>query len=130
MNKKIIVTTDNIFADLGLADSEEMKIRSDLMSEVVKIIRNSDLPQKEIAAILGITAPKVSALMRGKISDFSNDTLMSYLTLLGCNVEIKVSTQRPVSRFIKRGVMKVKKTAMRQKNTKLKVRRKKIKSRA
>lgn len=126
MKEKVFVSRDNVFADLGLADSEEMKIRSDLMSEVVKIIRNSGISQKEIAAILGVTAPKVSALMSGKINDFSNATLMNYLTLLGCNVEIKVFTQRPISKSIKRGVMKVKKAAMRQRNAKPKVRRKKV----
>lgn len=128
MKKKIHITIDNVFADLGLADSEEMKIRSDLMSEVVKIIRNSGIPQKEIAIILGITSPKVSALMSGKINDFSNDTLMNYLTLLGCNIEIKVSPQRRISKTVERGVMKVKKSAIRQKNNKLKAVRKKIKN--
>lgn len=129
MKEKVFVSKDSVFADLGLADSEEMEIRSDLMSEVVKIIRNSGIPQKEIATILGVSAPKVSALMSGKINDFSNDTLMSYLTSLGCNVEIKVIAQRPGSKLIKRGIMKVKKSATRQKYTKPSVRRKKIKSR-
>ena len=128
MEKTVFLSTDNVFADLGLVDSEEMKIRSDLMSEVVNIIRKSGIPQKEIATILGISAPKVSALMSGKINDFSNDTLMNYLTLLGCNIEIKVSSQRRVSKTVKRGVMKVKKSAIKQKNTKLKEVRKKIKS--
>jgi predicted XRE-type DNA-binding protein len=105
-----------------------MRTRSDLMSEVVSIIRNSGLHQKEIAVILGISEPKVSALMSGKINDFSNDTLMNYLMLLGCNVEIKVLAQRRVSKSVARGVMKVKKSPIRQKKTNSKVRRKKIKS--
>ncbi len=131
MRGKVFITTDDIFADLGLKNAEELRTRSDLMSEVVSIIRNSGLSQKEIAKILKISAPKVSALMTGKINDFSNDTLMNYLTLLGCNVEIKVSSQRrPVSKSIKRGVMKVKKTTIRQKNTQPRVRRKKVKSKA
>ncbi|HWY36802.1 MAG TPA: helix-turn-helix transcriptional regulator, partial [Nitrosopumilaceae archaeon] len=76
MKEKIFISTDNVFSDFGLEDSDEMKTRSDLMSEVVSIIRNSGVPQKEFAAILGISTPKVSALMSGKINDFSNDTLM------------------------------------------------------
>jgi predicted XRE-type DNA-binding protein len=129
MKEKVFISRDNVFADLGLVDSEEMKIRSDLMSEVVNMIRNKGLPQKEIAAILGITAPKVSALMSGKINDFSNDTLMNYLTLLGCNIEIKIFTKGAVSKSIKRGAMKVKKSSTRQKYIKPKARRKRIKSR-
>jgi predicted XRE-type DNA-binding protein len=122
MKEQTSISTDNIFADLGLKNAEELKARSDLMSEVVTIIRNSGLSQKEIAAILGISAPKVSALMTGKINDFSNDTLVHYLTLLGCNVEIRVMPQRRVtSRAMKRGRIHVKRPVM--------SRRRRIKSR-
>ncbi len=121
MKEKKFVTTDNIFADLGLDDFDEMVTRSDLMSEVVSLIRKSDLTQKEIAVILGISAPKVSALMTGKINDFSNDTLVSYLTLLGCNVEIRVLPQRRVSKSIKRGEIKVKRSTIRKRRAKTKV---------
>ena len=115
MKKKVFITTDNIFADLGLENAEELRARSDLMSEVVSLIRNSGLSQKEIAGILEISAPKVSALMTGKINDFSNDTLVHYLTLLGCNVEIRVIPQHRVSRAIKRGKVHVKRPAMMKK---------------
>ena len=121
MREKVFVTTDNIFADLGLKNAEELRARSDLMSEVVSLIRNSGLTQKEIAGILGISAPKVSALMTGKINDFSNDTLVNYLTLLGCNVEIRVLPQRRVSRSVKRGGVIVKRQSIRRRRSKTKV---------
>ena len=121
MREKVFVTMDNIFADLGLKNAEELKARSDLISEVVAIIRNSGLSQKEIAEILKISAPKVSALMTGKINDFSNDTLVNYLTLLGCNVEIRVLPQRRVSRSAKRGEVKVKRTSVRRRRAKTRV---------
>ena len=117
MKDKMIVSTDNIFDDLGLSDSQEMQTRSDLMSEVVNIIRKSDLPQKEIAKLLEISAPKVSSLMSGKINDFSNDTLMNYLTLLGCNIEIRIVPKHRVSKSGKRGKMKVKRPATRRRKT-------------
>ena len=113
MKEKEPITTDNIFADLGLEDADEMITRSDLLSEVVSLIRNSHLTQKEIARILGISAPKVSALMTGKINDFSNETLMSYLALLGCNIEIRVMPKRRVSKSVKRGAIQVKRYARR-----------------
>lgn len=80
--KKLLISTDNIFEDLNLKNPKELKARSDLMSEVVSTIRNSEFAQKEIAKILGISAPKVSALLKGKINDFSNEILVHYLTLL------------------------------------------------
>jgi predicted XRE-type DNA-binding protein len=121
MKRKITVSTDDIFADLGLADSKEIRIRSDLLSEVVALIRSIGLPQKEVAAILGISAPKISALMTGKINDFSNDTLMNYLLLLGCNVEIKVLTPPASNTSIKKGIMQVKKTSVRRRRATSKV---------
>lgn len=116
MKEKDFVTTDNVFDDLGLDDSVEMITRSDLMSEVVNLIRKSGLSQKEIAGILGISAPKVSSLMTGKINDFSNDTLLNYLTLLGCNIEIKVVPQRRISKSVKRGTMTLRKQRVRRRS--------------
>ncbi|MBS0621087.1 MAG: XRE family transcriptional regulator [Verrucomicrobia bacterium] len=101
------LTTDNIFDDLGLKDDQEMLLRSDLMSEVVHIIRKSGLPQKEIASMLHISQPKVSALMSGKIHDFSTDTLMHYLTLLGCNIEIRLQPKQQLRSSSKRGLMTI-----------------------
>jgi predicted XRE-type DNA-binding protein len=115
------LSTDNIFADLGLKNAEKLRARSDLMSEVVTIIRKSGLSQKEIAEILKISAPKVSALMTGKINDFSNDTLVHYLTLLGCNVEIRVMPQRRISRSMKRGRVNVKRSVTRRRRAKARV---------
>jgi predicted XRE-type DNA-binding protein len=109
MSKKFFVSKDNVFEDLGLDDSEEMRARSDLLSEVVYIIRKSGLPQKEVAVILNISQPKTSALLSGKINDFSTDTLMQYLTLLGCCVEIRVQPRHRLSRTVKRGKMVVQK---------------------
>ncbi len=109
MKGEFLVSTDNIFADLGLDDSDEMRARSDLTSEVVHIIRTSGLPQKEIALILGISEPKVSSLMKGKINDFSTDTLMQYLTKVGCKVKISVEASRRLFRSVKRGFVTVKK---------------------
>jgi predicted XRE-type DNA-binding protein len=111
MKKAPFISEENIFSDLLLSDCEEMKVRSDLMSEVVNIIRKSGMTQVKIAKVLGISAPKVSALMNGKINDFSNDSLMTYLTLLGCNIEIKLLPQRRSSKPIKRGAMKIKRVS-------------------
>lgn len=118
MKEKNMISTDNIFADLELDDSEEMRARSDLLSEVVLLIRKSGLPQKEIAAILDISAPKVSALMAGKINDFSTDTLMQYLTLLGCNIEIRVRPRHRLARTVKKGNLTVQRnSSIRRKRT-------------
>ena len=108
------VTEGNVFEDLGLEDSAELTARSDLLSEINQLIRNSGIPQKEIAKILHITPSKVSMLMTGKLSAFSADSLMRYLTLLGCSVEIKVQSRPIVNRPIRRGNMVVRRNRPRK----------------
>ena len=90
-NKKeeIFVTHDNIFADLGLENADELLVRSELLSEISQHIKSSKLSQKEIAKILGISQPKISMLVSGKLSAFSADTLMRYLNLLGYRINLK-----------------------------------------
>lgn len=91
------VTVGNIFEDLGLEASEELLARSKLMMEVSHLIKASKLSQKQIAVKLGISQPKVSMLVSGKLSAFSTDTLLHYLSLLGCDVEIRL--QKPKTRL-------------------------------
>ena len=99
--------TDNIFADLGLDNAEELLARSDLLSEVSRLITTSKLSQKEIADILDISQPKVSFLVSGKLSAFSADTLLHSLTILGCNVEIRIHSSSPLSHATNKGWIKV-----------------------
>lgn len=100
-NEEVFITTDHIFADLDLDDSDELIARSELLSEVSRLIKNSGLTQKEISKKLHISQPKVSMLISGKLSAFSTDTLMHYLTLLGCNVEIRIRAQSSRNRITK-----------------------------
>ena len=94
MVKDYEVTEDNIFNDLGLDQPEELLARAKLLQEVGSLIKASKLSQKKIAKKLGITQPKVSMLVTGKLSAFSTDSLLHYLALLGCNVKIHVSKPR------------------------------------
>lgn len=64
------------------------------MDDVSTLIKNSGLAQKEVAEKLGITQPKVSMLVSGQLSAFSADTLIHYLSILGCEVQIRVKKPR------------------------------------
>lgn len=87
-------SSGNIFADLELGQSDELMTRAQLLLEVSSLITATKLSQKEISEKLGITQPKVSLLVSGRLSAFSGDTLIHYLSLLGCNVEIRVKKPR------------------------------------
>jgi len=87
------VSTSNIFQDLGFKakEAENLKLRAMLMVELEKHIRAKRLTQKRAAERLGVTQPRISDLMRGKIDLFSVDTLITMLTHAGLKVDVKVS---------------------------------------
>ena len=80
----------NVFADLGLADAEKLKIKTGLVFEIRKAMRSRGLTQQEAAKLIGITQPKVSDMMPGDFSNLSERKLMDCLTRLGYDIEIKV----------------------------------------
>jgi predicted XRE-type DNA-binding protein len=80
----------NVFADLGLADSEKLKIKTGLVMEIRKAMRSLGLTQQEAAKRMGISQPKVSDMMRGDFTNLSQRKLMDCLTRLGYDIEIKV----------------------------------------
>lgn len=73
------------------AEAENMKLRSALMDAIEDAIKAKGWTQAEAAKALGITQPRVSALMRGKIGMFSLDSLINMLTALGLKVDIQIS---------------------------------------
>ncbi len=80
----------NVFADLGLADAEKLKIKTGLVMEIRKAMKSRALTQQEAATRMGITQPKVSDMMRGDFTNLSERKLMDCLTRLGYDIEIKV----------------------------------------
>ncbi len=70
----------NVFADLGVADAEKLKIKTGLVIEIRKAMKRRGLTQQEAAALMGITQPKVSDMMRGDFSNLSERKLMDCLT--------------------------------------------------
>jgi predicted XRE-type DNA-binding protein len=85
------VGSDNIFADFGLPDAEEMLARSKLMLRVTGLIEERGLTQTEAAKLLATNQPTVSDLMRGKINKFSLSRLIGFLNALGQDVQISVT---------------------------------------
>ena len=73
------------------AEAENMKLRSALMDAIEEAIKAKGWTQAEAAKELGVTQPRVSALMRGKIGMFSLDSLINMLTALGLKVDIRIS---------------------------------------
>ena len=86
----IQVSSGNIFADLGMPNSDEMLMKAELVRQITEIVSQRKLNQVQAAEVLGIDQPKVSALMRGKLTGFSTERLFRFLNALGCDVQIVV----------------------------------------
>ncbi|MEQ1856582.1 MAG: helix-turn-helix transcriptional regulator [Longimicrobiales bacterium] len=84
------IGSGNVFADLGLPEAEELKAKSLLVVELLRIIESRGLKQAEAARLMGIDQPKVSQLMRGKLDGFSLERLYRFLNALGMDVEILI----------------------------------------
>ena len=88
---QVYSSSGNVFADLGLPNADELLIKAALAHQISELIEMRHLTQSEAAKTLGVDQPKVSALMRGKLSGFSTDRLFRFLNALGSNVEIRIS---------------------------------------
>lgn len=80
----------NVFVDLGLAHADQLKIKTGLVIEIRKAMRQLGLTQQMAAKRMGITQPKVSDMMRGDFANLSERKLMDCLTRLGFDIEIIV----------------------------------------
>ena len=74
-----------------------MKARSTLMMALTSHIEKLRLTQAEAAELLGVTQPRVSDLMRGKINLFSLDMLLNIATAAGMSPVLKLSKPKVVS---------------------------------
>ena len=89
---KYVRGSGNIFADLGFdkAEAENLKLRSDLMIRIVEFYQKRGMTQAAAAKALGITQPRLNALLKGKIALFSLDALVNIASRAGLNVRLVV----------------------------------------
>jgi predicted XRE-type DNA-binding protein len=83
-------SSGNVFKDLGVSSPEEAQAKAELTAKIAEIITTAGLTQAAAARILGIDQPKVSALLRGRLSGFSTDRLLKFVIALGRDVEIVI----------------------------------------
>ncbi len=80
--------TDNVLADLGFEDAEELSAKAVLAVKLNELIEKRGLNQTEAAGITGMTQPKVSQVRRYKLQNISLERLMQALVSLDQQVEI------------------------------------------
>ena len=89
---KITKGSGNIFRDLGFpqGEAQNLALRSDLMIRIEKLVKETGLTQQQAAKVLGITQPRLNALLKGRIEDFSLDALVNMLARAGMQVKMTV----------------------------------------
>ena len=92
----------NVFADLGLPDPDERRLRVQLATRLNDLLQAEGLTQAAIGKRLGIAQPHVSELKNYKLGRFSSERLLHYITLMNRDVEIFI---RPRSAVQGAGVM-------------------------
>ena len=88
-------SSGNVFADLKIENAGEYLAKSELAARILQILQKRRLTQIAAGKLLGVSQPKVSALLNGRLDGFSTDRLLRFLNSLGCDVQIKVSPARP-----------------------------------
>jgi len=73
------------------AQAENMRLRSALMMSLKEYVNREGLTQAQAAKVFGVTQPRVSDLLRGKIDVFGLDTLVNMVANTGQHVELHVS---------------------------------------
>jgi len=92
--KSINESSGNVFADLGLPNSEQELMKAELTLQIYRIIKQRAMTQADAARVLGIKQPHVSLLMRNRAGSFSVGRLLEFLTAFGQDVEISVKPSR------------------------------------
>lgn len=86
---KVVVGSGNIYADFGFPNPEEALAKAKLAALISDQIKIRKLTQKKAAKLMEIDQPKVSDILRGKLSDFSMERLLRFLVFLGFDILIQ-----------------------------------------
>jgi len=91
--EKLETGSGNVFADLGLPDAEERILKAQLAAGIAVLIGRKGWTQARAAEVIGLDQPKVSHLLRGRLSGFSAERLFSVINRLGHSVEVQISAE-------------------------------------
>jgi predicted XRE-type DNA-binding protein len=84
-------SSGNVYADLGLPDAGAQLAKAQLTARLAQMIDKKALSQRQAAAIVGMTQPKLSTVLRGQFRGVSEAKLLDALRRLGMNVTVTIS---------------------------------------
>jgi predicted XRE-type DNA-binding protein len=89
--------SDNVFVDCGFppAEAENLRIRAKMMIALSGYIQERKITQSRAARIMGVSQPRISDLVRGKIGLFTIDTLVNMVAAAGLKVDVDITAGSP-----------------------------------
>lgn len=93
-SEEVTISVGSAFHALGLPDADDLMLRAELLRKIADIIKERELTQSRAGELMNMDQPRVSALLRGKITKFSTDRLLRALSDLGQDVELRISPAR------------------------------------
>jgi predicted XRE-type DNA-binding protein len=92
-NRKKIAMSNNVFADIGIPDPETHLAKAKIVHKLSRIIAEQNLTQVEAGARLGLSQPKLSALLNGHFRGYSVERLLRFVTALHHTVHIVIEAE-------------------------------------
>ena len=90
-DRQVTTSSGNVFVDLDLPSSREDMLKIVIAEAITTTIQRRKLTQVEAAKIIGTDQAKISALLRGRVTNFSVGRLMAFLLSLGRDLDIHIS---------------------------------------
>ena len=92
--------SENVFVDCGFrpTDAENLRTRAEMMIAPTRCIQERKITQSRAARVMGVSQPRISDLVRGKIGLFTVDTLVNMVTAAGLKVDVDITAGRPKPR--------------------------------
>lgn len=85
----------SVFHDMGFNDQESLTltVKADLYSKILEVVEKKKIKPRQLEKILDVPQPRVSELLRGKLSSISIEKLLSYLEKMGIEASVSFKTK-------------------------------------
>ena len=84
-------SSGNVFADLELENAEELQARTMIGCHIIRLLKERNMEQRELAEVLGVKQAEISHLLNGHFSRFTTDKLLAFLKRMNLKVTIRIS---------------------------------------
>lgn len=90
MDIKFEKSSGNVFGDLEVENAEELQTRALIGYQIVRLLKDQNMKQHELAELLGVKQAEISHLLNGHFSRFTTDKLLDYLKRMNQKVTIQI----------------------------------------